>query len=314
MKKNNKAATRKPGLRLWVQLAWTALTNGWLTGYAEGRIFTGKTKLLCVPGLNCYSCPGALGSCPIGSLQATLGSRHYKFAFYVLGFLLVFGALLGRFVCGWLCPFGLAQDLLWKIPLFKKWRKNHKTLPGEKLLRSLRWLILGVLCILLPLVAVDLVGNGKPWFCAYVCPAGTLGAGIPLMLLNQSLRAAAGWLFSWKTLVLGILLFASLLLWRPFCRYLCPLGAVYGCFNRVALVRYEVNEHCTACGACKAACPLDISVWKDPNSMDCVRCGKCKSICPEQAIQWHKPFYGITPLKDELRAAEANSNVTAEDT
>lgn len=288
--KTNRRA-RKPGLRLWVQLVWTALTNGYLKGYAEGRIFTGKSKLVCVPGLNCYSCPSALGSCPIGALQATLGSRHYKFAFYVLGFLLLFGAALGRFVCGWLCPFGLVQDLLWKIPVFRTWRKKHKTLPGERLLRSLRWVMLGVLCILLPLVALDMVGNGKPWFCAYVCPAGTLGAGIPLVLLNESLRSAAGWLFSWKTLVLGILLFASLLLWRPFCRYLCPLGAVYGCFNRTALVRFEVDENaCTTCGACKAVCPLDIPVWQLPNSIDCVRCGKCRHACPEQAIRWHRPF------------------------
>lgn len=290
-KQTEKKAAPGPGLRLWVQLVWTALTNGYVQGYTEGRIFTGKSKLLCVPGLNCYSCPGALGACPIGSLQATLGSRHYKFAFYVLGFLLVFGAVLGRFVCGWLCPFGLVQDLLWKIPVFKKWRKKHKSLPGEKLLRSLRWVMLGVLCVLLPLIAVDMVGNGKPWFCAYVCPAGTLEAGLPLMLLNESLRSAAGWLFSWKTLLLGIILFVSLLLWRPFCRYLCPLGAVYGCFNKTALVRYEVNNHrCTACGVCKNVCPLDIPVWQTPNSIDCVRCGKCKNACPERAIQWHRPF------------------------
>ena len=308
MKQKNTNRCGKAGLRLWVQLAWTALTNGYLTGYAEGRIYTGSSKLVCVPGLNCYSCPGALGSCPIGALQATLGSRHYKFAFYVLGLLLVFGAVLGRFVCGWLCPFGLVQDLLWKIPVFKKWRRKHKTLPGEKLLRSLRWIALGVLCILLPLIAVDLVGNGKPWFCAYVCPAGTLGAGIPLMLLNESLRSAAGWLFRWKTLVLGIVLFASLLLWRPFCRYLCPLGAAYGCFNRTALVRFEINDRCTACGACKATCPLDIPVWQIPNGMDCVRCGKCKAACPEKAIQWHKPFYGIAPLKESTAASDRDTD------
>ena len=89
-------------LRLWVQAGFTALTNGYATGFLKGEIYTGKTKALCVPGLNCYSCPGALGSCPIGSLQAVLGSHNYQFSFYIFGFLMVVGALFGRFVCGWL--------------------------------------------------------------------------------------------------------------------------------------------------------------------------------------------------------------------
>lgn len=120
---------RKPvkHLRLWVQVIVAAVTNGYLIGFVKGKIFTGWTKQLCVPGLNCYSCPGALGSCPIGSLQAVLGSRNYKFAFYVTGFLMVVGAVFGRFVCGWLCPFGLVQDLLYKIPFSKtaqaSWRQ-----------------------------------------------------------------------------------------------------------------------------------------------------------------------------------------------
>ena len=94
-------------LRLWVQVLFTALTNGYVIGFTEGKIYRGTSKKLCVPGLNCYSCPGAVGSCPIGSLQAVLGSKNYKFSFYVIGFLMIFGSLMGRFVCGWLCPFGL---------------------------------------------------------------------------------------------------------------------------------------------------------------------------------------------------------------
>ena len=92
----------KKRLRLIVQVVFTALTNGYAQGFVQGRIFTGPTKAYCVPGLNCYSCPGALGACPIGSLQAVLGSRNYKMAFYVVGFLMVVGAVFGRFVCGWL--------------------------------------------------------------------------------------------------------------------------------------------------------------------------------------------------------------------
>lgn len=271
----------KKRLRLIVQVVFTALTNGYAQGFVQGRIFTGPTKAYCVPGLNCYSCPGALGACPIGSLQAVLGSRNYKMAFYVVGFLMVVGAVFGRFVCGWLCPFGLVQDLLYKIPFVKKLRK----LPGDRWLKWLKYVLLVGFVIILPLFAVDIIGQGQPWFCEYICPSGTLLAGIPLLAANPALRAAAGWLFSWKLLILVVLVFLSILVYRPFCRYLCPLGAIYGLFNPIAFYRLKVDEHkCTHCGACRRACKLDISVDKTPNSPECIRCGDCKRACPHGAI------------------------------
>lgn len=115
-------------LRLIVQACFAALTNGYVRGFVEGKIYSGSLKQLCVPGLNCYSCPGALGACPIGALQAVLGSRGRQFSFYAIGFLVAVGALCGRFVCGWLCPFGLFQELVHKIPFPKKLKK----LPGDK--------------------------------------------------------------------------------------------------------------------------------------------------------------------------------------
>lgn len=268
--------------RAFVQLCVTALSNGYAVGFAKGAIFRGRTKGLCLPGLNCYSCPGALGACPIGSLQAVLTSREFSFSFYIVGFLLVVGALCGRFVCGWLCPFGLFQDLLHKIPFPKKLRK----LPGERGLRCLRYVILVGFVILLPMCITDAFGMGTPWFCAYLCPAGTLEAGIPLMLASGALREAAGWVFRWKVLLLILLILLSLIVYRPFCRYLCPLGAVYGLCNPVSLVRLTVDTQvCVSCGTCQSACPLDIPVWQRPNGPDCIRCGKCVSACPHGAIQ-----------------------------
>ena len=85
---------------------------------------------------------------PIGSLQAVLGSRDYKFSFYVVGFLLFFGSIFGRFVCGWLCPFGLVQDLLYKIPLFKKRKKesSHAIAQVMKLAPTMRKINHHLLC------------------------------------------------------------------------------------------------------------------------------------------------------------------------
>ncbi len=275
---------RPVGLRTWVQICFTALTNGYAAGFVNGKIFKGQSKKLCLPGLNCYSCPGALGACPIGSLQAVLTDRNYSFAFYAVGFLMLVGALAGRFVCGWLCPFGLVQDLIYKIPFPKKLKK----LPGDKVLKYLKYVILIGFVIILPLTVLDIVGQGSPWFCKYICPSGTLFAGIPLIASNPILQSVLGRLFTWKLAILIVLILLSLAVFRPFCRYLCPLGAVYGLFNPVSLCRYSITEECTRCGACHRACPEDIEVYKTPNSPECIRCGKCKSACPHNAIVFKK--------------------------
>ena len=268
-------------LRLWVQIIFTAVTNGYFYGFATGTIYRGPLKTVCVPGLNCYSCPGALGSCPIGSLQAVISGKEHSFSIYIVGFLIFFGSVFGRFICGWLCPFGLAQDLLYKIPFFQK-RKN---MPGHKILIKLKYVIFLVFVIILPMIVTNFIGQGDPWFCKYICPSGTLMAGLPLVGMNESLRNAIGGLFSWKIVLLMTIAIISLWFYRPFCKYLCPLGAVYSVFNPIALYRYQVKEEaCTKCGKCQKVCKMDIKVWENPNSPECIRCGDCIKNCPEKAI------------------------------
>ena len=191
-------------------------------------------KCLC-SGTELYSCPGAAGACPIGSLQAVVGSWNFKFAYYVIGFLIFVGAILGRLVCGFLCPFGLIQDLLNKIPFPKKIR----TFKGDKLLRKLKYVIFLVFVILLPLFLTDIMGQGAPYFCKLICPAGTLEGGLPLVLLNKAMRGAIGWLYVWKNAILIVTIILSIIIYRPFCRYICPLGAFYSVFNRVSVYRYS---------------------------------------------------------------------------
>ena len=212
----------------WSQLGFILLINSYAKGFQSGQIFAGASKSICVPVLNCYSCPGALGACPIGALQTVLGRG--RFPFYVLGLMMAFGVVLGLAVCGLLCPFGLVQDLLQKIPLKKV------TLPRriDQALRWCKYVVLALLVILLPALIAAQKGMAPPFFCEWLCPAGTLGGALPLMATNPAMRALAGTLFSWKFAVLVLIVVAAMVIPRPFCRYLCPLGAFYSLFNRVS--------------------------------------------------------------------------------
>lgn len=279
--KESAALKRSPkGIRLWVQIIFTALTNGYVNGFLQSKIYTGPTKAVCVPGLNCYSCPGALGACPIGSLQAVISSRNYQFSFYIIGFLMAVGALCGRLICGFLCPFGLVQDLLHKLP-FPKIVK----LPGEKYLKYLKYIILVVFVLLLPMFMVNIIGQGDPWFCKWICPSGTLLGGLPLVAGNPDLQAAIGWLFGWKVFLLFSIVVLSIITYRPFCKFLCPLGVVYGVFNPISLYHLSVDEEqCVDCGLCKKNCKMGIDPRKTPNHPECIRCGDCARICPTGAI------------------------------
>lgn len=270
----------KQGKRHLIQALAAIAHNPHLGNFFTGRIYRGPTKVVCVPGLNCYSCPGAAGACPIGSLQAVIGGSARSVSYYVTGTVLLFGAVFGRLICGFLCPFGFVQDLLHKIP-------SPKPAPPRRLDRALRRGKYAALAavLLLPAVLTDAFGIGAPYFCKYVCPAGTLEGGVPLLLGNETLRAAVGFLFSWKMGLLLLTLAGSVLLYRPFCKYLCPLGAIYGLLNRFSAYRMGVEQSaCVHCGKCEKACKMGVDVTGDINSAECIRCGACKAVCPTGAI------------------------------
>ncbi len=269
-------------IRLVVQLLFTIVTNGYLYGFLNGKIYRGNLKYVCVPGLNCYSCPGAAASCPIGALQALLNQRGFQIPFGVLGFLFLFGSLMGRFVCGWLCPFGLVQDLLHKIPVFRK----IKRLPFHHVLKYGKY---AVLILFVGVGSVFLFGGFAkvPVFCKYICPSGTFFGALPLLAVNESLRSQIGGLFFWKASLMIFILFLSVKCYRPFCQYLCPLGAVYGLFNRFSLVQIHWEKDiCISCGACERACPVALSKMEISCSSECIRCGRCVEACPVKCLHF----------------------------
>lgn len=261
--------------RIWIQIIYTIVTNGYMYGFLHGKIYKGILKHSCVPGLNCYSCPGAIGSCPLGALQSALNKRNLEVPFAVLGFLFIFGSLFGRFVCGWLCPFGLFQDLLHRLPILKK----RKRLPAHHILIYGKYVVLFGFVI----IGSTFLFQGfvkVPAFCKYLCPSGTLFGAIPLVSMNEQLQSQIGGLFFWKLGGLIAVTILSVIVYRPFCQYLCPLGAIYGWFNRYSLVQiYWDKEKCTSCMKCQDVCPVHLPPEKISVSTECIKCGKCMDAC-----------------------------------
>lgn len=272
MKIRNQSLRRK-----LVQIAAFGFSNLHVENFPQGKLYTGPWKRFCNPGLNCYSCPAATFACPIGAMQAVSGSAEFDFSFYAVGFVLAVGVLLGRFVCGWLCPFGLVQELLHKIPG-----------PKRRLPRGFTYVKYGILLVFviaLPVAATNYMGMGRSAFCQYICPAGTLAGGLPLLGTHPELRQTIGGLFSLKAAILAVTVVGCVVFFRFFCKLLCPLGAIYGLLNKLSFYHLTVDKDaCVHCGKCAAVCEMDVDPLKNPDSAECIRCGKCAAACPAGTI------------------------------
>ena len=302
-----------PTKRRLIQLYAALLTNANIKGFISGTIYTGSSKVMCVPGLNCYSCPGAIGACPLGALQNALANSGTRAPVYVLGILALFGIILGRTICGFLCPTGLLQDFAYKIRT-PKLKKSKVT----RLLSYLKYILLVVLVIAVPLA---FVGQDRliPAFCKFVCPAGTFGGAISLLFHpdNADLYGMLGPMFTWKFALFCAIAVACVFIYRAFCRFICPLGAIYGFFNKIALLGIKLDkEKCTDCGLCVAHCKMDI---KRVGDHECINCGECIAVCPTKAIRWkgsklfvranevEAPATDKAPLAQMVRPAAAES-------
>jgi len=247
-------------------LASTVFTNSFFASYATRAVNTNSLKGVCIPVLNCYSCPSALFSCPIGTLQHF--SAMHAIPFYALGLIGAVGAVVGRMPCGWICPFGFIQDLMYRIRS-RKYRISQ-------LFTYAKYLVLLLLVFIIP------YQTGQPWF-SKLCPAGTLSAQIPWLLWNPVNPAtglpvmadAGGLAFYISLLILAGFLFWFVVSKRPFCRVACPMGALLSLFNRFSLVRLKVEPNCDGCNLCEVSCPMDLNVYEEIGSKDCILCLEC---------------------------------------
>lgn len=271
-----------PSRRKIIQLYTAVLFNVNFKGFITGNIYKGDSKQLCAPGINCYSCPGAVGACPLGSLQGSF-SADRSTLYYMIGTLVLYGLLFGRMICGWFCPFGLIQELLYKI-------KTPKLKKGKitRVLSFFKYIVLVFFVFIVPIMYA-FRDTPLPAFCKYICPAGTLEGGIGLLAneVNASYFSMLGPLFTWKFLIMISILVGCIFTFRLFCRFICPLGALYGLFNRFSFFGVKVEKSkCTNCNLCVSHCKMDI---KEVGDHECISCGECVKVCPTKAITWKGP-------------------------
>lgn len=293
-----------PSKRKLVQLYFALLFNANIKGFVNGSIYNNSTKTstknFCIPGLNCYSCPGATGACPLGSLQDSYNAGRSTI-FYVLGILLLFGVMFGRMICSWMCPFGFVQELTYKVKT-KKVKKSRFT----RILSYAKYVFLVVFVVIIP-ICYAFKDVAFPAFCKFICPAGTLEGAMGLLAnkVNDSYFSMLGPLFTWKFLLMVSIIVGSIFIYRLFCRFICPLGALYGLFNRFSIFGLKLDDaKCTKCNLCVNKCKMDVYSVGDH---ECILCGECIDVCPTKAISWKGPKIFIKandiPEKDDVPAA-----------
>lgn len=291
--------------RAWIQAAFLLL---WLDPFMI------RMHTVCSPVFHCYSCPLATFACPIGVI-ANFIALHL-FPFVAVGTLVLVGAFVGTAVCGWACPFGFLQDLIGRIPVPKV------RLPAWTGLT--RYAVLVGFVLVVPF----LYGEEHALFFCRLCPAGALEGGMPGVVKAYMARGSAPgvqaeggeevgseegnvkedadeesgergsvalanapipWPSPLKLTILGLVLAAMFIKWRPWCSLFCPLGAIFGLFNRFSLVvlRFE-GDNCRSCGACDKMCKYGVLPAKSLNNSRCIRClecTRCEAIKLSNAVQ-----------------------------
>ncbi|MCX6344406.1 MAG: 4Fe-4S binding protein [Armatimonadetes bacterium] len=218
------------------------------------------------PVFYCDSCPWSVMACPLGMFMRY--SKMRLFPFITVAMLAIVGAFGGRIICGWVCPFGLLQDLLYKI------RTRKLAIPPQA--RYLKYVILVVFLVGVPYF----FPTSKFSFCDG-CPSGTLENMLPKAFIGH-FSVSSGLFngftprFYTRVSILLATLLLSVFVSRGFCRTLCPLGAIFGLFNKFSIFRYnQTFQKCNSCGGCKKVCPVDIDPVKEINGAECIRCYEC---------------------------------------
>ena len=252
----------RPRAAMWrtVDVVLLAVAMGvaaWLALWRRKRAWLVVVSIACV-GYFGFFREGCV--CPIGSIQnVTVGltDPNYAVPYYVIAtFVLPLAVALffGRVFCAGVCPLGAIQELMTLKPIEVPRRL-------DKALGWLKWVYLGlaIYYAVLPAVDRDFV----------ICRFD------PFVGLFRFTGAA------WLLIVGGLFLVAGIFIGRPYCRWLCPYGALLSVFSRYAWKSFSITpDRELDCGLCNDACPYGAIEERRAVRMDCFACGRCYRSCP----------------------------------
>jgi len=184
-------------------------------------------------------------------------------------FFLVMAVIGNKMICGWACPFGALQELVYSIPVLKKIKKRKLPFVLTNSIRA------GLFAAML-LFLFGVIGGRKGLVIYHYVN--------PFNLFNLDFEGVGILL----TVILAFL--GSFLVYRPFCQFICPFGFLSWIAERISIFHVRIDQKkCTKCGICIDACPLEAAkgrVYERKFPADCYSCGRCLNVCPVDAIRY----------------------------
>ncbi len=197
-------------------------------------------------------------------LYPSIAVKLGGFAFFAV--LAVVG---NKLICGWVCPFGALQELLYHLPILRKLKKRKVPFIISNTIR-------GALFVVAMLLLFGVLGPGEGFVIYHLLN--------PFNLFNLDIETVS----IGATIV--VMLVVSLGFYRPFCQFICPFGFISWFLERLSIFRVKIDhDRCNNCGACIAACPLDAAkdrVAGKALPADCFSCARCLNVCPQDAIRY----------------------------